>query len=147
MPAPSGAEVYRTLVTLDQDRIAAVSIGGGTITSAVFDIASRSWRTGPPVEAAAFSECRDPAGCDANDGLLVCFAEGYGFDGVVIDPLLGQLDTFELGQHSNTLFTRGLPWLTHAWKLFSPTIRNMGRPSIKPIHRHRRVRRRGLDRV
>ena len=50
----------------------------------------------------------------------MCFAEGYGFDGVVIDPLLGQLDTFELGQHSNTLLTRGLPWLTHAWKLFSP---------------------------
>jgi len=121
VPALSDGVGYETLVALDQDRIVAASIDGATVTSAVFDIASRSWRTGPPVEAAALAEGRDPAGCDANDGLLVCFAEGYGaLNGVVIDPLLGALHTFELGNHTNTINTRGLPWMTHAWKLLSP---------------------------
>ncbi len=55
---------------------------------------------------------------------MVCSCAGpkvYGkLDGVVIDPLVGRLDRFALGNHSNTLNTKGLPWVTHAWKLLSP---------------------------
>jgi hypothetical protein len=121
VPAPSGSVEYSTLAALDQDKIVAAGIDDATITSAVFEIASRTWRTGPPVEDAPVSNRGDPTTCDANDGLLVCWAEGYGkLDGVVIDPLVGRLDRFALGNHSNTLNTKGLPWLTHAWKLLSP---------------------------
>jgi hypothetical protein len=38
----------------------------------------------------------------------------------VIDPLVGLLDRFDLGNHSNTINTVGLPWMTHAWKLLAP---------------------------
>jgi hypothetical protein len=121
VPAPPDGDGYSTLAALDQDKIVATGIDGGTITSAVFEIAPRSWRTGPPVEDAPVSDRNDPTTCDANDGLLVCWAEGFGtLDGVVIDPLVGLLDRFALGNHSNTINTKGLPWMTHAWKLFSP---------------------------
>lgn len=121
VPAPPDGDGYSTLAALDQDRVVAAGIDGGTITPAVFEIASRSWRPGPPVEDAPVSDRGDPTACDANDGLLVCWAEGYGkLDGVVIDPLVGRLDRFALGNHSNTINTKGLPWVTHAWKLFSP---------------------------
>ncbi len=122
VPAPSDSNQYSTLASLDQDRIVAVQTNGATIVSAVFDIAARSWRTGPPIEdTPAAKSQREPTGCAANDGLLVCFAEGFSsLNGVVIDPLVGRLHTFDLGPHSNTFSTRGLPWMTHAWKLFSP---------------------------
>jgi hypothetical protein len=119
---PPGGDGYSTLVALDGERIVGARIDGSTITPAVFDIASRTWRSGPPVdEAPASNRSTEQTTCDANDGLLVCWAEGFGsLDGVVIDPLVGRLDGFGLGNHSNTIRTKGLPWMTHAWKLFSP---------------------------
>ena len=122
VPAPSDRLEFSVLNTLDQDRIVATRIEGATITSAVFDIASRSWRIGSPVEDAPVSDRNDnPTGCGVNDGLLVCFAENFdSLDGVVIDPLVGRLDTFELGSHSNPFTIEGLPWMTHASKLLSP---------------------------
>lgn len=121
VPAPPGGDGHSTLAALDQDRIVAASIDDATITSAVFDIASRTWRSGPPVEDAPVSDRDDSTTCDANEGLLVCWAEGVGkLDGVVIDPLVGRLDRFALGSHSNSLTTKGLPWMTHAWKLLAP---------------------------
>jgi len=120
--APSDGDGYSTLETLDGDRIVGARIDGATITAAVFEIASRSWRIGPTVEDGPVSNRNDaPTTCDANDGLLVCWAEGFGtLDGVVIDPLIGLLDRFALGSHSNSISTSGLPWMAHAWKLLSP---------------------------
>jgi hypothetical protein len=121
VPAPPDGDGRSILAALDQDRIVAASIDDATITSAVFDIASRTWRSGPPVENAPVVNRNHPTTCDANDGLLVCWADGFGeLDGIVIDPLVGRLARFALGNHSNTLTTKGLPWMTHAWKLLSP---------------------------
>lgn len=119
VPALSGGDQYSTLAVLDQDRIIATHIDKATITSAVFEIPTRTWSR--PVVADGPVSSREQPTCDANDGVLVCFAETLGgLDGVVIDPLTGLLDAFELGSHSNTLTIRGLPWMTHAWKLLSP---------------------------
>ena len=108
------------LENLDPGRIVAAHVEGTTITSAVFDVASRSWRVGPPVDDALVSD-RDQPTCGVNDGLLVCFAENFdSIDGVVIDPLVGRQDGFELGSHSNPFTVKGLPWMTHASKLLSP---------------------------
>ncbi len=121
VPAPADRAEFSLLNTLDHDRIVATRIEGSTITSAVFDIALRRWRSGPLVEDAPVSGRSDPTTCDANDGLLVCWAEGYNsLDGVVIDPLVGRLDSFELGSHDNPFTVEGLPWMTHASKLLSP---------------------------
>jgi hypothetical protein len=122
VPAPPDGGGYSTLVALDDDRIVAARVEGSTLTAAVFEIASRGWRMGPSVDGVPVSN-RDNHGtaCDANDGLLVCWAEGFSsLDGVVIDPLIGRRGTFALGNHSNTLTTKGLPWMTHAWKLLVP---------------------------
>ena len=119
VPTPSDADGYSMLNALDQDRIVATRVDDATITSAVFDIATRTWHTGPPVEDAPGTS--RSGRCDVNDGLLVCFAEGYeSLDGVVIDPLIGVLDTFELGNHSSPFTIAGLPWMIHASKLLSP---------------------------
>ncbi len=119
VPAPSSGAKYSSLSTLDQDRIVATLVDGATITLAVFDIDTRTWRNGPVVENGPVG--RDPTGCSAHDGLLVCSAEGYGsFNGVVIDPLVGALDSFGLGSHSNNISANGTPWLAHAGKLLSP---------------------------
>lgn len=122
VPAPADDLEYSRLVPLDQERILAIHILGRTITSTVFDIAARTWRTGLTVDDGPMSSRSEtPTQCDANDGLLVCFAEQYGgLDGVVIDPLLGELDRFELGSHASAIATRGLPWFTHALKILSP---------------------------
>ncbi len=122
VPAPPGGDGYSTLVALDRDRIVGARIDGSTITPAVFDIASRAWQTGPPVGDAPVIERKyHPTTCDANDGLLVCWVDGFGkLDGVVIDPLIGRLETFGLGNHENLFTVKGLPWMAHASKLLSP---------------------------
>jgi hypothetical protein len=120
VPAPDDSG-HSMLAALDGERIVAAQTNGSTISSAVFDIASRTWTTGPDVNDAPVSSRGEATTCDANDGLLVCWAEGFqSLDGVVIDPLVGLLDRFDLGNHSNTINTVGLPWMTHAWKLLAP---------------------------
>lgn len=118
LTSPALGVEYSTIDVLDSGAMVATQVDGSTITSAVFDIDSRTWRDGPPVELVSQ---RGDSLCDAADGLLVCFAEGYGTSrGVVIDPLVGSTGTFMLGGHSSSLIARGIPWFAHAWKLLIP---------------------------
>ena len=118
IPSPVLGVDYSMVDELNADTMVATKVDGSEITSAVFDIDARTWRNGPPV---SLSSPRDEPVCHAADGLVVCFAEGYGTSqGVVIDPVVGSVGTFNLGNHDNTLTIRGIPWFTHAWKLLSP---------------------------
>ena len=118
LPSPELGVDYTTVAELNPDTMVAIQVKGSTITSAVLDIDTLTWQSGPPVR---LSSPRGQAQCDAADGYVVCFAEGFATsNGVVIDPLAGPVGTFTLGSHSNTLSISGIPWFTHAWKLLSP---------------------------
>lgn len=118
LPSPAFGTNYAVIDALDSEAMVATQVDGSTITSAVFDITSRTWRNGPPVELVSQ---RGDSLCDAADGLLVCVAEGFGnLTGVVIDPLVGATGPFTLGNHSSGLTTSGIPWITHAWTLLIP---------------------------
>ena len=120
IPSPERGVDYSMVDELNADTMVATKIDGSenTITSAIFDIDTRTWRNGPPV---GLSSPRGDPRCNAADGLVVCFAEGFGtLQGVVIDPVVGSVGTFNLGNHDNTLTILGIPWFTHAWKLLSP---------------------------
>ncbi len=122
LAAPALGVDYSTLAALDQDTMVATQVDGQTITSAVLDIETRTWRNGPAV-VGPYPVRGGDAVCDAIDGLLACYIETYGgLDGIVFDPLIGfgSLQTFALGNHSNSLTIEGIPWVTHAWKLLSP---------------------------
>ncbi|HEX5614977.1 MAG TPA: hypothetical protein VFZ83_07440 [Acidimicrobiia bacterium] len=122
IPAPAGGVEYSKVSPLDAERIVAIAIDGDTLSAAVFSGDTRQWRTGQAIGGVPESDrAETPTECDGADGLLVCFAEGFGsLAGVVVDPLDGIVDTFALGNHSNTLTIKGIPWMTHDWKLLSP---------------------------
>ena len=40
--------------------------------------------------------------------------------GVVVEPLVGSVGTFRLGNHSNGLTISGIPWFAHAWNSQTP---------------------------
>jgi hypothetical protein len=115
LPPPGLDANKTTLDALDDHRMVATQIDGSMLTSSVLDIQARTWADGPRVQGP--SEPREMQ-CGAANGLLVCFAEGFGSAaGVVIDPLVGSVGTFTLGPHESVISAYGTPWFAHAGKI------------------------------
>lgn len=115
LTAPALDATKTTLAALDEHRMVATEIDGATLTSSVLDIQTRTWADGPSVQGPANPREMD---CSPANGLLVCLAEGYGSAaGEVIDPLVGSVGTFALGNHTDTISAYGTPWFAHAGKI------------------------------
>jgi hypothetical protein len=108
------------LGSLASDTMVATNFVDSTVRVAVYDTAHRNWA--PVVELAGPPNQRGLASCEPVDGLVACWSEGYGtLNGIIVDPAVGQVGTFELGNHASALDVDGIPWFAHAWKLLSPT--------------------------